>query len=66
MDQPHSHHVPNTMCGIDLHVSGLRWHGPTSVVGTPFHGYGHAFVVPPRIWGRGIRNGARPPFRLPS
>ena len=66
MDQPHSRHVPNTMCSHDLPVSGLRWHGPISVVGTSFHGYGHALVAPPRIWGRGIRNGARPPFRSPS
>ena len=66
MDQPHSHHVPNTMCGMILQSIGLRWHGPISVVGTPSHGYGHAFVAPPRIWGRGIRNGARPPFRSPS
>ena len=72
MDQPHSHHVPDTMCNHDLPVSGLRWHGPdhasrgAPVVGTPRHGYGHALVAPPRIWGRGIRNGARPPVPSPS
>lgn len=60
MDQPHSRRVPNTMGDIGLRVTGLRWHGPISVVGTPFHGYGHACVVPPRIWGRGIRNGTHP------
>ena len=73
MDQPRSRHVPNTMSDNALQVSGLRWHGcrsyslrVISVVGTPNHGYGHAFVAPPRIWRRGIRNGARPPFRSPS
>ncbi len=27
-DQPHNRPVPSTMCGISLHVEGLRWHGP--------------------------------------
>ena len=60
MDQPRSRHVPNTMSNNTVQLSGLRWHGVISVVGTPNHGYGHAFVAPPRIWRRGIRNGTRP------
>ncbi len=73
MDQPRSRPVPTTMSDKTVQSSGLRWHGAISVVGTPNHGYGHAFVAPPRIWRRsmrngirGIRNGARPPFRSPS
>ena len=72
MDQPHSHHVPNTVCDMILQLHGLRWHEyrgltprPISVVETPQRGYGHAFVVPPWIWCRGIRNETRPPFRPP-
>ena len=65
MDQPRSRHVPDTMSDIILQPTGLRWHGPISVVGTR-RGYGHTFVAPPRIWGRGIRNGTHPPLRSPS
>ena len=66
-DQPHNRPVPTTLCGISLHVDGLRWHDPdhasrgAPVVGAPSHSYGygvvaltHAIVRVPRIWGRGI------------
>ena len=33
--QPHNRHVPTTMRGMILHVEGLRWHDPISVVGGP-------------------------------
>ena len=57
--------MPTTIYGITLHVEGLRWHDPISVVGVPSHSYGYGVVAPPRIWGRGIRNAAHPPFRSP-
>ena len=41
-----------------LHVEGLRWHDPISVVGAPSHSYGYGVVAPPGSWGRGIRNAA--------
>ena len=71
-DQPHNRHVPTTIWGMTLHVEGLRWHDPISVVGAPSRSecYGvvaptHAIARVPRIWGRGIRNAAHPPFRSP-
>ena len=42
-----------------LRLSGLRWHGPDSVVGAPSRSEGYGVVAPPRIWSRGIRNAAR-------
>ena len=57
-DQPHNRPVPTTMYGMTLHVEGLRWHGPISVVGAPSLSYGYGVVAPPRVWGRGIRNAA--------
>ena len=65
-DQPRNRHVPHTMVDMNLHVGGLRWHGPISVVGAPSRSYGYGVVAPPRIWGRGIRNAAHPPFQSPS
>ena len=53
------------MKGMTLHVEGLRWHDPISVVGAPSCSYGYGVVAPPRVWGRGIRNAAHPPFRSP-
>ncbi len=54
MDQPRNRHVPNTKRDNILHVCGLRWHGPISVVGAPRRAYGHAFVAPPRrVIGKG-------------
>jgi hypothetical protein len=44
----------------------LRWHDPISVVGAPSRSECYGVVAPPRSWGRGIRNAAHPPFRLPS
>ena len=64
--------MPNTMDDMNLHAGGLRWHGPdhasrgAPVVGTPSRSYGYGVVAPPRIWGRGIRNAAHPPFPSPS
>jgi hypothetical protein len=55
-DQPHNRPVPATIWGMTLHVEGLRWHGPISVVGDPSHSYGYGVVAPPRSWDRGIRN----------
>ena len=46
------------MNGMTLHVEGLRWHDPISVVGVPSHSYGYGVVAPPRSWDRGIRNAA--------
>jgi len=65
-DQPRNRHVPTIMDDMTLHVEGLRWHDPISVVGAPSHSYGYGVVAPPRNWDRGIRNAARPPFRSPS
>ena len=59
------------MNDMTLHVEGLRWHDPdhatrgAPVVGVPSHSYGYGVVAPPRVWGRGIRNAAHPPFRSP-
>jgi hypothetical protein len=65
-DQPHNRHVPTNMNDMTLHVEGLRWHDPISVVGAPSHSYGYGVVAPPRNWDRGIRNAAHPPCRSPS
>jgi len=54
MDQPRGHrpkvgrHVPNTKRdNINiLHVGGLRWHGPISVVGAPIRSDGYGVVAP--------------------
>ena len=58
--------MPTTMWGMILHVEGLRWHDPISVVGAPSRSECYGVVAPPRSWGRGIRNAAHPPFRSPS
>ncbi len=57
-DQPHNRHVPTTMWGMILHVEGLGWHDPISVVGAPSRSECYGVVAPPRIWGRGIPNAA--------
>ncbi len=57
-DQPHNRHVPTDMYDMTLHVEGLGWHGPISVVGAPNRSYSYGVVAPPRIWGRGIPNAA--------
>ena len=56
--QSHNRHVPTTMWGMILHVEGLRWHDPISVVGAPSRSECYGVVAPPRSWGRGIRNAA--------
>ena len=40
---------------MTLHVEGLRWHDPISVVGAPSRSECYGVVAPPRNWGRGIR-----------
>jgi hypothetical protein len=53
-DQLHNRPVPTTMKGMTLHVEGLRWHGPISVVGAPSRSECYGVVAPPRSWDRGI------------
>ena len=53
-------HVPNALNDMILRGSGLRWHGPAYVVGAPRRSLGYAFVAPPSIRGRGIRNAVCP------
>ena len=65
-DQPHNRPVPTTINGMTLHVEGLRWHDPISVVGVPSHSYGYGVVAPPRSWSRGIRNAAHCTPQQPS
>jgi hypothetical protein len=57
-DQPHNRHVPTTMWGMTLHVEGLGWHDPISVVGAPNRSECYGVVAPPRSWGRTIPNAA--------
>ena len=57
-DQPHNRHVPTIMKGMTVHVEGLRWHDPISVVGAPSRSECYGVVAPPRSSGRGIRNAA--------
>ena len=52
---------PQPPCALSMYDmillgSGLRWHGPISVVSAPRRSYGYAFVALPRSWSRGIRN----------
>ena len=54
----HNRHVPTIMKGMTLHVEGLRWHDPISVVGARSRSECYGVVAPPRSWGRGIRNAA--------
>jgi hypothetical protein len=56
--QPHNRHVPTTIWGMTLHVDGLRWHDPISVVGTLSRSKCYGVVAPPRSWDRGILNAA--------
>jgi hypothetical protein len=64
---------PNLMDAKSLGDRGLRRHGPTSValtprncvargprVGAPRRSECYAFVAPPRMWGRGVRNAVCP------
>ena len=53
---------------MTLHVEGLRWHDPISVVGAPSRSECYGVVAPPRSWGRGIRNAAHctPSIAFPS
>ena len=46
--------MPKAMYDRILHLDGLRWHDPISVVGVPSHSYGYGVVAPPRNWDRGI------------
>ncbi len=58
-DQPHNRRVPTTMRGMILHVDGLRWHDPISVVRAPSRSECYGVVAPPRSWDRGICNATR-------
>ena len=50
--------MPTIRRGMTLHVEGLRWHGPISVVGAPSRSECYGVVAPPKSWDRGIRNAA--------
>ena len=65
-DQPHNRPVPTNMKGMTVHVEGLWWHDPISVVGALSRSECYGVVAPPRSWGSGIRNAAHPPVRSPS
>ncbi len=59
MDQPHDPPAPIRDVDAEKQIERLRRHGPVSCVGVPRRSYGYAFVAPPWIRGRGVRNAAR-------